>query len=202
MSLSAIKSGVAVHLNNYLLPHRQKVLQSKKLGELVRYAYTHVDFYRERWDRAGVKPETIQSTLDLEKLPIIRRDDIQRTSSAKLVSKKRVPDDLVTRSTGGATGKPVTVYSSRQALEHETVVWLRSWAKCGLRTIDRQATIRDLDIDVHYVDKPQWFQRLGFFRIQYLDLYEQPADLIRKLAQARPHILRGPPSILEVIAKQ
>ena len=36
-----------------------KALQSERLVEQVKYVYDHVEFYRNRMDEAGVKPEDV-----------------------------------------------------------------------------------------------------------------------------------------------
>ena len=45
-----------------------KKIQEKRLHKLMKKAY-QIPFYRERFDRAGVKPEDIRTAEDLVKLP-------------------------------------------------------------------------------------------------------------------------------------
>ena len=53
-----------------------RALQLKKLKETVRYEYDNVPYYREKMDKAGVKPEDIQTLEDIRKLPFITKEDI------------------------------------------------------------------------------------------------------------------------------
>lgn len=46
-----------------------RALQLKKLKETVKYEYDNVPYYREKMDKAGVKPEDIQTLEDIRKLP-------------------------------------------------------------------------------------------------------------------------------------
>ena len=54
-----------------------QALQSERLMKQVRYVYDNVEFYRNRMDEAGVKPEDIKGIEDLYKLPFITKDDLR-----------------------------------------------------------------------------------------------------------------------------
>ena len=47
----------------------------ERVSRIVRYAYEHTAAVKAKMDRAGVKPEHIKTTRDLEKIPITRKDD-------------------------------------------------------------------------------------------------------------------------------
>jgi phenylacetate-coenzyme A ligase PaaK-like adenylate-forming protein len=49
---------------------------NRKLKDIVGYAYTHAAAFREKMDTSGLAPLDIQTVEDLEKLPIIRREDL------------------------------------------------------------------------------------------------------------------------------
>ena len=52
----------------------RKELQLKKLRETVARAYKNCEFYRNKMDQAGVKPEDIQTLEDISKLPFTTKD--------------------------------------------------------------------------------------------------------------------------------
>lgn len=54
---------------------RQKYLDAR-LRELVAYAYEKAPAVKERFDRAGVKPEEIRGAKDLERIPVLRKDEL------------------------------------------------------------------------------------------------------------------------------
>ena len=54
---------------------RQKYLDAK-LRDFVAYAYKNAPAVKERFDKAGVKPEDIKGADDLEKISILRKDDL------------------------------------------------------------------------------------------------------------------------------
>ena len=54
---------------------RQKYLE-ERLRETITYAYENAPAVKDRIDKAGVKPEAISTIKDLEKIPVLRKDDI------------------------------------------------------------------------------------------------------------------------------
>jgi phenylacetate-CoA ligase len=59
-----------------MLPkERQKHLE-ERMREIITYAYDRAPAVKERFDKAGVKPEDIRTVKDLEKIPLVRKDDL------------------------------------------------------------------------------------------------------------------------------
>ena len=52
-------------------------LQNVRLKALIRRAWEHVPFYRERWKEAGLRPEDIEWVEDLTKLPVVSKKDLE-----------------------------------------------------------------------------------------------------------------------------
>ena len=48
-------------------------IQNRRVKKLVRTAY-EIPFYRERFDRAGVTPDDINTAEDLAKLPLLTKE--------------------------------------------------------------------------------------------------------------------------------
>lgn len=54
---------------------RQKHLE-ERMREIIAYAYERAPAVKERLDKAGVKPSDIRTVKDLEKIPLLRKDDL------------------------------------------------------------------------------------------------------------------------------
>ena len=54
---------------------RQKHLE-ERMREIIAYAYEKAPAVKERFDNAGVKPADIRTVKDLEKIPMLRKDDL------------------------------------------------------------------------------------------------------------------------------
>lgn len=57
------------------IAERQKYID-EQLREFLAYAYKNAPAVKERFDKAGVKPEDIKTADDLEKIPVLRKDDL------------------------------------------------------------------------------------------------------------------------------
>ncbi len=103
-----------------------RALQLKKLKETVRYEYDNVPYYREKMDKAGVKPEDIQTLEDIRKLPFIIKEDIAANYPTGLFAK---PMEEIVRihASSGTTGKPKIAGYTRNDLE--------MWGECVARAM-------------------------------------------------------------------
>ncbi len=54
---------------------RQKYLE-ERMREIIIYAYEKAPAVKERFDKAGIKPKDIRTFKDLEKIPVLRKDEL------------------------------------------------------------------------------------------------------------------------------
>lgn len=78
----------ALPRNERLPRPRLRVLQNRKLRRLVRHAYRHVPFHRERFRAAGIRPEDIRTVKDLPKIPVMDKHDIRGADPASLLDER------------------------------------------------------------------------------------------------------------------
>lgn len=99
-------------------------IQEKKLIDLVNYVYRHSDFYKKRFDEAGVKPGDIKSLEDLQKLPFTYKRDLRDTYPTGMFC---VPNEQLVRFhvSSGTTGKPTVVGYTQNDID----VWTTSLAR-------------------------------------------------------------------------
>jgi phenylacetate-CoA ligase len=76
--------------------------QKESIREIVKRAYEHSPFYRERMDQASVTPDDIQELADLARLPFITKDDLRGNPWALLACDKK--DVSVVQVSTGTTG--------------------------------------------------------------------------------------------------
>jgi phenylacetate-CoA ligase len=111
-------------------------IQLEGLKWTVNHAYNGSAFYRERLDKAGVKPDSIRSLDDLRRLPFVTANDLRDGYPWPLRS---VPFDDIVRihASSGTTGKrKVMVYTAKDIDD-----WANMFARCyetaGLTRQDR-----------------------------------------------------------------
>jgi len=100
-------------------------LQRTRLADIVARVYARVPFYRDAFDRAGVRPEQVRSLDDLRRLPFTRKTDLRDHYPFGLFA---VPLEQVVRvhASSGTTGKPTVVGYTRADLG----VWAEVCARC------------------------------------------------------------------------
>ena len=103
-----------------------KALQSFRLSQTIRRVYENVPYYRDRMDKAGVKPDDIKSVNDLYKLPFTFKQDLRDTYPYGLFA---VPMEDVVRvhASSGTTGKQIVVGYTKKDLE--------TWSECCARAL-------------------------------------------------------------------
>jgi phenylacetate-CoA ligase len=106
--------------------------QNESLRRLIRHAYENVPYYRERWKSLGLSPEDIRSREDLQKLPVLTKEDV-RQNFDRLVSEKAPKHDLVFRHTSGTTGKALHFYVTEAATAFQWAVWWRHRVRFGVQ---------------------------------------------------------------------
>ncbi|MEU5182606.1 phenylacetate--CoA ligase PaaK [Streptomyces longwoodensis] len=85
-----------------------RALQLERLRASLRHAYANVPFYRESFDKAGVRPEDCRSLADLERFPFTTKADLREHYPYGMFA---VPRDRIRRlhASSGTTGRPTVV---------------------------------------------------------------------------------------------
>jgi len=101
-------------------------LQLSRLKAIVHIVYDKIPFYKNSFDKAGVKPGDIKSLNDLAKLPFITKSDLREGYPFKMFA---VPmrDIVRIHSSSGTTGKPVVAGYTRKDID--------TWAELMARTL-------------------------------------------------------------------
>ena len=112
--------------------------QLRHLRDIINFAYTHTDGYKELFDQAGISPRDIRTLSDISYLPFttkeLFRDNIEDFS---------VPGILrFYTTTGGSTGIPTGFYVLYENQEIEDAFIHTCWAPLGWRPDELNAVLR------------------------------------------------------------
>ena len=112
-----------------------KKIQLERLQEQVKHVYANVPYYRDKMDKAGVKPEDIKELSDIAKLPFNYKQDLRDTYPYGMFA---VPLKDVVRlhASSGTTGKPIVVGYTKNDIELWADVMKRAFQSCGLNKND------------------------------------------------------------------
>ncbi len=101
-----------------------EAIQLDKLKKTVSRVYEKVKPYREKMDKAGVKPEDIKTLDDLKKLPFTTKQDMRDNYPFGLFAVDKSELARI-HASSGTTGKPTVVGYTKKDLE--------TWAECVAR---------------------------------------------------------------------
>ena len=192
-----------VSKTQYFPFNKIREFQEQKLKSLVKHAYENVPYYRQIFEKKGLTPSNIHTIADLQKIPVLTKDDVRRYSEILCAKNMRrflpVPIE-----TGGTTGKSLRIYGDMRQLDwHMAVVWrYRNWAgfKYGDKWIEMRYRFSDLEqktrLGVHYSVNGNTLYMSSF----HLGQKTLP-DYVMLIKKFRPKALYGFPSMLFVLAR-
>ena len=102
-----------------------KKLQLERLKWTVTHAYNNSEFYRKKFDEAGVKPEDIKSLEDIQKLPFTTADDLRAGYPFPLRSVD-FKDIVRIHASSGTTGKRKILCYTQKDIED----WMYMFCRC------------------------------------------------------------------------
>ncbi|MEU6666794.1 phenylacetate--CoA ligase PaaK [Streptomyces sp. NPDC046727] len=116
-------------------PEELRALQLERLRASLRHAYAHVPFYRESFDKAGVRPEDCRSLADLARFPFTTKADLRANYPYGMFA---VPRERIRRlhASSGTTGRPTVVGYTDNDLSMWADMVARSMRAAGARPGD------------------------------------------------------------------
>lgn len=181
--------------------------QSRRVTDMIRYAYRYVPYYRETMDRIGLSPLDITTAADLVRLPMIDRSELQRDPE-RFVSRARPLEHYAQLQTGGSSGDPITVYHDPFALIRSGGYYQRT-ASLHRGLLGRRFGIRTLEIGHPFrtatSSTDATLARLSLLtggRRRIVSILDPVEHNLRELNRFRPHILHSFGSYLEAMFAQ
>ena len=179
-------------------PRKLEECQIKRLNRVIRYAYDNVPFYNRRFKELGIGPEDIKKKDDLNKLPIIRKNDI-RGNRGEIISKDFEINRLRKLSTSGSTGEPLFLYVCESEMEFRKAKHIRANMSCGQRPRDKWVTLTG----PQHFGKTSRLQRLvGLYVPTPVSVFNGVSTQISILEKLKPEVLDGYSSSLLLLAKE
>lgn len=170
-----------------------QALQRGKLQKLIGHAYAKYPFYKDRFDRAGIRPEDIRTAEDLKWLAVVKKQDLRNA----IQESGSLPGRCRWVSTSGSTGIPLHLPFLRRDHSLINLTWLRPLLAHGITPGARTLEITGpQNILLH----PHWYQRLGLWRRRSISILDSEDAWLRTLNQERPDILWGYSGSLKLLA--
>lgn len=100
--------------NEFLTPVKQQQLLNKRVENLLAFCAKQVPYYQSKWSELGIKTSSLREVDDLQRLPILVKQDVKLNSDAlQPVQPPRGHEAYVNLRSSGTTGEPLVVAHSR-----------------------------------------------------------------------------------------
>jgi len=169
-----------------------------KLRRLLRHASTDVPFYRRLFNEAGIDVDEVVTLEDLQRLPIVRREDIQPLPESDLVAQAIDLATCIRTHTSGSTGVPLKIISRRSDRSVFNPSFFRVYMGWGLKPWHRMTYFQARP---ESLSQRSWFEHLGIFRRQMLFSRDEPEVWIGEIRRWRPYLIHGYSLTLKLLAE-
>ena len=167
-------------------------LQWKRFKKILKYAYDNTEFYRTGFKSAGIEPQDIKERKDLEKIPILTREDLK--SPHRLIASGFEKNTMNVSTTSGSTGRRTTTYFDKRAwLKGRFLLKLRARMACGLKPLDRLAVFSEAK------GNNSIFKEF-FLRQKFFSIFDTIEEQIPEIEGYNPSAMYGFPSYLSLLA--
>lgn len=121
--------------NECMPAEERKILQLKRLKQVVARCYNNVPFYKKKFEELGITPDDIKSLEDISKVPFTVKTDLRDNYPFDLFA---TPMEEIVRlhTSSGTTGKPIVGAYTRNDLNVWAEVMARSLTAGGVTSED------------------------------------------------------------------
>lgn len=186
---------------------RMAAWQDERLRAIISHAYEHVPYYKELFDRHGVRADKFRGQEDLAKIPVMTRATL-RSRMKDLISRKHPERTLAQGHTSGTTGSPLEMRYSTDMMHMNYAAFDRQYRWAGIRLSrggDPVAMLRGNIIVPLQQKKPPFWRTNAVHNQLLLSNFHLTTDNIPYYFDAlREHgtrALDGYPSSVYVLAK-
>jgi len=130
----------------YLPIKELKKIQWEKFKKLIDHAYQNVPFYKELFDKADIKPNDIKRKSDIQKIPIVTKEDLRKAfREGKCIAKNITNSRWVYEKTSGSTNEPFEFYKDKNEEMLENCCLLRQKLITGYGLGESSLLMRGLE---------------------------------------------------------
>lgn len=164
-----------------------------------------VPMYQEKY--RGVDLESVRSIKDVERLPIITKDDLRGAFPDGLLPDGAKRERYSVISTSGSTGKPVSIFVEPEYMYRTLVFYTRILREYGLKwNKSRIALIIDLSPgsgEEEFFNRsavPSVSRLIPLKNIKTYHVGDDPGRIMDDLDKFRPEIIGGYPDMIKILA--
>jgi len=179
-----------------LSPEKIRTLQFLRLKALLCDAYITHSFYRERFDSAGFDPFTMQRTEEIERLPILHKDEYRHFTNSFYQKHPDRCNAWYRDGTSGSTGMPLTIYRTWDERAYMSAKWMCTLYLNGYIWRDRTFSIPS----PHRLQRESIIQLFGLLKRYSIPYTASTEEMVTAYLQYNPTIIYANKSQLVLMA--
>ncbi|MFA5275757.1 MAG: hypothetical protein WC417_02560 [Candidatus Omnitrophota bacterium] len=178
--------------------HQVKIKQWESFRHIVDFVWRRVPLYRSHFKESGFHPSALRSFEDIRLIPKTNRELFQSAAPVDYIAGSYNSSQLIKGRTSGFSGKPLSVYYTKEDWIYRVLLNFRVLFFNGMRPRDKVMHISDAR---HASDFEYFFQKLGFLSKSFLYIGDDVDFQLRKLAEVRPSVIYSYPSNMLLLAE-
>lgn len=189
--IQQIPDTLAIFQRQWRSPEAIRDWQTRQLRTILRHAYQHVPFHRQRMLAASVTPDDLRSLDDLHRLlPLSTKAEVRAAGPAATAADYG-PHSWVQERTSGSTGAVLDIVHDPRAFNYSMALIYRQYHAIGYRLWHRRAYIRWQPFS-----HPLAIEQLGLGRRMFVPFQADPAEQLALLKRMQPDYITAYPSAL------
>lgn len=183
---------------------REKIeeMVNERFLHILREAWEHVPFYRDRYQQYGLEPGDIKDVRDIVKLPVIDKEEV-RSHLQEMISDKYNPSQLMYLTTSGSTGNPLGFYQPKAMVMIEWAYVMHIWKRAGCMSSSSRLILRGKKLHDNTNGQPYFYDPLR--RELSCDVFQLTEKNLEIYCQAiekfQPEFIHGYMSAIMILAK-
>lgn len=180
--------------------HKSPAIIDAALRDIIRSAYDDVSLFREKLDAIGITPNAVRSRRDLQKLPITSSDKFRDCPTSEYTNRDVDLSRCHKSSTSGTMGVPLYVYMSRSEGAYRKLVLFDAIR----RNIHLSLPFRIVEVGTGAIGitARRQARQLDPVHVCHISRTLPIDEQLEQLIRARPHVITGHPSCLELVAEE
>jgi phenylacetate-CoA ligase len=175
--------------------------QNERLRLLIKHAVINVPYYTKLFLELGLTYKDIQTKEDLQKLPILTKQDIKNNFPEFIVNKHLKKGSYYKGASSGSTGEPLNYFLSKEAYSFNIACGLRAWSWMGYKLGDKYIKISQNQRSKKEKKIQDKLMNNDYLFLKNIDK-SSISEAIEMIKEAKPKIIRCYPDPLEFIADE
>lgn len=158
----------------------------------IRNIYENVPYYRETFQKLNIVPENFRELNDIQKLPIVSKQDINGNFSMFL-NKNIDLKNCYKNHTSGSTGQPFSTYFDQKSwVRKKYLSKLRARIACGMRPGERVAIFESEPPAKLELKNRQYPLKQLLLKVNFFSIFDDMETALKQLMAFKPQNAYGP----------